>query len=67
MHQVSDQVVLLVFRHACPFSLNLLERHIQVTLGAGLPKSKREKQSLRRGHGRRRHLDRTNRVTTSTM
>jgi hypothetical protein len=46
MNQVSDQVVLLVFRHAGQFFLNLLERHTQETLGAGLPKSQREKQSL---------------------
>ena len=48
MHQVSDQVVLLVFRHAGQFFLNLIERHTQETLGAGHPKSKRKKQSPRR-------------------
>lgn len=44
MHQVSDQVVLLVFRHACQFFLNLLDRHTQETLGAGLPKSKQRSE-----------------------
>lgn len=48
IYQVGDQVVLLVFRHACQFFLNLLERHILESLGAGLPKSKRAKHSLKR-------------------
>ena len=46
IYQVGDQVVLLVFRHACQFFLNLLERHIQETLRPGLPKTKRGKHSL---------------------
>ena len=41
MHQISGQVVLLLLRHAGQFFLNLLERHTQKTLGAGLSKSKR--------------------------
>ena len=41
MHQVSDQVVLLVLRHTNQFFLNLLERHTQNTLRADVPKSKR--------------------------
>jgi len=41
MHQVSDQVVLLVFRHAGQFFLNLIERHTPDTIRAGHPKSKR--------------------------
>ena len=41
MHQVSDQVVLLLLRHAGQFFLNLLDRHTQDILAAGLPKSKR--------------------------
>jgi hypothetical protein len=44
MHQVSDQVVLLVFRHAGQFFLNLIERHTRHTIGAGHPKSKRGQQ-----------------------
>ena len=28
MHQVGDQVVLLIFRHPGQFFLNLIERHI---------------------------------------
>jgi hypothetical protein len=46
MHQIGDQVVLLVFRHTGQFFLNLLERHIQETLRPGLPKTKRGKHSL---------------------
>ena len=47
MHQVSDQVVLLVFRHAGQFFLNLIERHTPDTIGAGHPKSKRGQQDNR--------------------